>query len=149
MVGGTKASILRLTVHVLFRDLVCVAIIRSPNDRTLRSLAPTPRGQAPALGASCVQKQNLQQIARALFDLARWHRSRVPRVLPEHRGAYAVRGAAAPLHPGAGPCTLERPETAWTLLRLREAADSIVHPSHYVSIGVSTGAATERNDPTS
>ena len=30
-----------------------------------------------------------------LADHGRWHRSRVPRVLPEHRGAYAVRSSVA------------------------------------------------------
>ena len=67
------------TSHVLFRDLACVPItINVPNDRTL---GPT------ALGASRTISNRSPGVGRS------WpHRSRVPRVLPEHRGAHAVTG---------------------------------------------------------
>ena len=59
----------------MFRDLVCVTI-------TFKTTVPS----APALAASRTSHRSAE-----LADRGRWHRSRVSRVLPEHRGAYAVR----------------------------------------------------------
>ena len=64
------------TLHV-FRDPVCVTI-------TFQTTVPLP----PALGASRTSNRS-----PGLAGCGRWHRSRVPRVLPEHRGAYAVRSS--------------------------------------------------------
>ena len=56
-------------------DLVCVTI-------TFQTTVPS----APALGASKTSHRSA-----GLADRGRLHHSRVSRVLPEHRGAYAVR----------------------------------------------------------
>ena len=61
-------------MHV-FRDLVWVII-------TFKTTVPS----APALMASRTSHRSA-----GLADRGRWHCSRVSRVLPEHRGAYAVR----------------------------------------------------------
>ena len=66
------------TLHV-FRDLVCVRIM-------FQMTVSSP----PALGVSGTSSRSLD-----LTGTGRWHRSRVPKVLPEHSRAYAV--AAAPL----------------------------------------------------